>query len=107
MNKILMGALALGVIASSAYAGCTSDRCTGKINKIYMTASGTLFVGTDGDESTLNCTPASGRYVSLREGDKGKNAMYALLLTAKTTGKPVTIRIQEGTENCRVLYVTD
>ena len=107
MNKMIIGALALGVMASSAYAGCTADRCTGKINKLYMTASGTLFVGTDGDERALDCKAANGRYMSLVEGDVGKNAMYSLLLTAKTTGKPVSIRIQKGTTNCRVLYVTD
>ena len=107
MNKMIIGALALGVMASGAYAGCSATKCVGKINKLYMAANGTLYVGTDGNEKSLNCAAASGSYMSLANGDVGKNAMYSLLLTAKTTGKPVSIRIQKGTTNCRVLYVTD
>jgi len=107
MNKMIIGALALGVMASGAYAGCSATKCVGKIDKLYMTANGTLYVGTDGNEKSLNCTAASGSYMSLASGDLGKNAMYSLLLTAKTTNKPVTIRIQEGTKYCRILYVTD
>lgn len=113
MKKVLLSAMALGFMGSSAYAGCTAQGCAGKIEKLYMTAGGTLYVGTDGDEKALNCAGGagnggvSGKYLSLKEGDVGKNAMYSLLLTAKTTGKPVTIRVQTGSSDCRVLYVTD
>ena len=106
MKKLIMGALALGVIATGSYAGCTAKKCVGKVDRLYMTANGTLYIGTDGDESALNCTSPSNSYMSLAEGDVGKNAMYSLLLTAQTTGKPVSIRIQEGSPDCRVLYVT-
>lgn len=106
MKKLIMGALALGVIATNSYAACTATKCMGKIDKLYMTANGTLYVGTDGNEAALNCTAPSNSYMSLAQGDLGKNAMYSLLLTAKTTGKPVTIRIQEGSPDCRILYVT-
>jgi len=113
MKKLLLSALALGLMGSSAYAGCTATGCTGKIEKLYMTAGGTLYVGTDGDEKALDCAGGagnggvSGLYMSLKEGDVGKNAMYSLLLTAKTTGKPVGIRVQTGSSDCRVLYVTN
>ena len=113
MKKVLLSALALGFMGSSAYAGCNATECVGKINKLYMTAGGTLYVGTDGDEKSLNCAAGAGNggvsgvYMSLKEGDVGKNAMYSLLLTAKTTGKSVKIRVQEGSADCRVLYVTD
>jgi len=113
MKKTLISAIALAAMSTSLYGACTSLACTGKITELYMTAGGTLYVGTDGDEKTLNCAAGAGNggvsnvYMSLKEGDVGKNAMYSLLLTAKTTGKSVTIRIQEGTPDCRVLYVSN
>lgn len=113
MKKILLSVLVLGSMVVGANAGCTTTGCTGKITKLYMTNTGTLYVGTDGDEKALNCAGGpgnggvSGVYLSLKEGDVGKNAMYSLLLTAKTTNKSVTIRVQEGSSDCRVLYVTN
>jgi hypothetical protein len=113
MKKTLISLLALGTMITTANAACTATACTGQITKIYMTNTGTLYVGTDGDERALNCAGGpgnggvSGVYMSLKEGDVGKNAMYSLLLTAKTTGKPVTIRIQDGSADCRVLYISD
>lgn len=109
MKKILTTILITGIAASSVYAACNSKMCYNvNVEKLYMTANGTLYVGTSGDESQLNCGGAETAdvYVSLKEGDVGKNAMYSLLLTAKTTGKKVTIRIQEGSSDCRVVYVT-
>lgn len=109
MKKLLATTALIGLTASSLYAGCTSTGCSDvTVEKLYMTYNGTLYVGTSGDEKKLNCGSAetAGVYMSLKEGDVGKNAMYSLLLTAKTTGKKVKVRIQEGTPDCRVLYVT-
>ena len=105
MKKLLMSVLTIATITVSANAGCTATGCTGKITKLYMTATGTLYVGTDGDEKKLTCGGVSGVYMSLKEGDVGKNAMYSLLLTAQTTNKPVKIRVTDGPD-CRVQYVT-
>ena len=113
MKKVLLSALVLSGMVVGANAGCAATGCTGKITKLYMTNTGTLYVGTDGDEKALNCAGGpgnggvSGVYMSLKEGDVGKNSMYSLLLTAKTTNKDVTIRIQDGSPDCRVLYVTN
>jgi len=113
MKKVLMSVLVMGAMTVSANAACSATGCTGKIETLYMTNTGTLLVGTDGDEKALNCAGGvgnggvSGVYMSLVEGDVGKNAMYSLLLTAKTTGKSVTVRVQEGTADCRVLYIRD
>jgi len=102
-----MAGLTAATLASGTYASCISTGCYNvEVTKLYMTADGTLYVGTSGDEKSLNCTAPADAYMSLKEGDVGKNAMYSLLLTAKTTKKPVTIRIQEGTSDCRVLYTT-
>ena len=106
MKKLLSIAIAIGFISTGVQASCNSTSCTGKVTKIYMTADGTLYVGTDGNERSLNCTAPGGIYVSLSNTDPGKNAMYSLLLTAQTTGTPVTIRIQENSPTCRILYVS-
>lgn len=112
MKKITMAALTVGLMAVEVYATCSSTDCTGLVTRLYVNADGTIYVGTDGDEKALNCAGGTGNggvsgvYMSLKEGDVGKNAMYSLLLTAQATKKPVTIRIQEGSSDCRVLYVT-
>ena len=106
MKKILISVLAMGAMTMSLNAGCIATGCNNvKVTKLYMTSTGTLYVGTDGIETNLACGGVSGVYMSLREGDVGKNAMYSLLLTAKTTNKPVTIRVSSDAE-CRVIYVT-
>ena len=114
MKKYLVSALFAGVLSSNAYAVCTSTGCYDvDVSRLYMTAGGTLYVGTSGDEKALNCAEGAGNggvsgvFMSLKEGDIGKNAMYSLLLTSNTTGKKVTIRVQEGSSDCRVLYVTN
>ncbi len=110
---MLLSTILFGITSISLNADCTTTGCTGKVTKLYMTNTGTLYVGTDGNEKALNCAGGAGNggvsgvYMSLKEGDVGKNAMYSLLLTAYTTNKPVTVRIQEGTSDCRVLYVTN
>ena len=114
MKKVLTTILAIGTISTATYAGCTASGCSNvTVDKLYMTATGTLYVGTSGDEKALNCAGGAGNggvanvYVSLKEGDVGKNAMYSLLLTAKTTGKKVKIRIVEGSSDCKVMYITN
>ena len=106
MKKVLMSILAMSALSVSSYAVCNADSCTGKVDRLFMTATGTLYVGMEGNEGALNCTAPAGVYMSLKEGDVGKNAMYSLLLTAKTTGKSITVRPQAGSSDCRVLYVT-
>ena len=102
-----MAGLTAAALTSGAYAGCTSTGCSDvTVTKLYMTATGTLYVGTSGDEKQLACGGVSGVYMSLKEGDVGKNAMYSLLLTAKTTNKKVKIRVADGADDCRVQYVT-
>jgi len=106
MKKILMSVLAMGAITMNVNAGdCTTNRCTHvKITEVYATFGGTLYVQTSGDESTLNCTSLANRYVSVGATDPGKNALYSMMLTAQTTGKDVTIRVQEGSAGCRIFY---
>lgn len=105
MKNVLMSIVALGAMSTSLYASCTTGSCSGKVERIYMTANGTMYVKVEGNAGTLNCTAPGGVYMSLKEGDAGKNSMYSLLLTAQTTGKRVTVRIEEGSSDCRVAFV--
>jgi len=113
MKKTLIMALTLGLSSAYLQADCIASGCSDvTVDKLYMTASGTLYVGTSGDEKNLNCAGGEGDggianvYMSLDKDDAGQNAMYSLLLTAQTTGKTVKIRIEEDTDDCRVAYVT-
>jgi len=106
MKKVLMSVLVMGAMTVNATAGCIATGCNNvQVTKLYMTATGTLYVGTDGTETSLACGGVSGLYMSLKEGDVGKSSMYSLLLTAQTTGKRVTVRIEEGSSDCRVAFV--
>ena len=105
MKKILMGALAFGAISSSLYGACAGNSCTNvKITEVYATFGGTIYIGTDGNEGALSCTSPGNVYVSVGASDPGKNALYSMMLTAKTTQAKVKIRIQTGTDGCRILY---
>ena len=106
MKKIMMSLIATGALVSSAYAGCTANGCFDvEVETIYITGSGTIHIGTSGDESALDCTSPGNHYAVLGNTDAGKNSMYSALLTAKTTKQKVSIRIVNGSGNCKIAYI--
>ena len=106
MKKVLMSVLAMGTMTIAANAGCVASGCYSvTIDELLVTNTGNIFIATDGIESALNCTSPGNVYMVLDGANAGQKMMYSLLLTSKTTNKPVTIRIEEGTSNCRVSYV--
>jgi hypothetical protein len=105
MKKVLMSVLAMGAMTMSANAACSGTACTNvKVTEVYATFGGTIYISTDGDEGALTCTSPGNVYVSIGANDPGKNALYSMMLTAKTTQANVKIRIQSGTDGCRILY---
>ena len=105
MKKFLMSTLVLGAMTSSLYGGCAGSACTDvKITEVYATFGGTIYIATDGDERALNCVSPGNVYVSVGANDAGKNALYSMMLTAKTTQAKVKIRIQDSSKGCRILY---
>jgi len=107
MKKFLMSVLALSSVSSYLYGACSGTACTNvKITEVYATFGGTIYIGTDGNEGSLSCTSPGNAYVSIGATDAGKNALYSMMLTAKTTGKKVKIRIQNNTQGCRILYAS-
>ena len=105
MKKILMSVIAMGTMVVSVQATCASYGCNGNITTLRALTDGSVLVGTDGDETQMNCTPVSGQFALLRLSDAGGNAAYSALLTAKTTNTPILVRIVEGTTNCQVGYI--
>jgi len=106
MKKILISVLAMGAISTSVYAGCAGTACTQvDITRLYMTDYGTIFVGTSGIETSLNCNPNGGSYLSVRNADVGKNALYSMLLTAQTTKRKLDIGVEAGSADCHILAI--
>jgi len=105
MKKILLSAFALGTLSTAVYADCGSTGCYNvNVEKLYVAGNGNIYIGTDGDESLLDCTSPGNTLVTIINSHPGKNAIYSLLLTAKTTNKKVAIRTQNGSGNCQVEY---
>ena len=106
MRKILMSALTIGAMTTGVYAACSGTVCAQvEITRLYMTNTGTIFVGTSGAETSLTCTAPGNQYLSIRNGDVGKNALYSMLLTAQTTNKKIDIGVEPGSADCHVLAV--
>ncbi|MBQ4861605.1 hypothetical protein J8L98_07870 [Pseudoalteromonas sp. MMG013] len=73
----------------ATYAGvCIPDHCAQVyIERRYVEASGTIYVGTSGDEKILNCNAVAGVYVTIPAGTLGANLLYSILLTAQREQK--------------------
>ncbi len=110
MYKILTAA-PLVLLSSLSHAECAATGCDQvTIDQLYVAASGTVYIGTSGDETKMQCKAESGVFATLSLSQPGANAIYSLLLTAQTTNKPVYIRTDETNPSiakaCNVLYVT-
>ena len=106
MKKILVSLLTFGALSTTAFAGsCSGGACNSvTVDYILVLNSGTITVGTSGNETGLSCTASGGKYLAISANDPGKNAMYSALLTAQTTKKPVSIRVNDS-GNCKIAYV--
>ncbi|HEU5138250.1 MAG TPA: hypothetical protein VFU13_24100 [Steroidobacteraceae bacterium] len=95
------------VLAATASAECSATGCWSvHVEELYPEAGGGAWIRTSGNEMLANCTANSGVYLRLEGGEPGFKEIYATLLAAQLADKLVNIRIQEGSGNCRVLYVT-
>lgn len=106
MYKIICGFL-LAFSIPAAIADCISTGCDQVyVDLLYVNTAGTIYIGTSGDESKLSCPAASGNMVVLDITQPGGNAIYSLLLTAQTSNKKIYVRVDETSNNCKVLYAT-
>lgn len=106
MKKLLAIALISSTLSTGAYAECSDGACSNvTIDYLLVMSSGTITVGTSGTETGLTCTASGGKYLEIGKDDIGKNAMYAALLTAQTTGKKLSIRVNDDDAACKITYV--
>ncbi|MFT6045955.1 MAG: hypothetical protein ACI9WC_001658 [Arenicella sp.] len=102
--SLLVSAAAL-VSPLTASAACGATACEGVIETIYYTQNGTIYLGTDGDETSLNCTSVANVYVTVPASNPNQNAIYATALSAKIAGEKTVIRIVEGSSNCELQWI--
>jgi hypothetical protein len=110
MYKIF-AAVSLTILSSLSHAECAATGCDQvTIDLLYVTASGTVYIGTSGDETKMLCKAESSVFSTLSLSQPGANAIYSLLLAAQTTNKPVYIRTDESNpsiaKGCNIFYVT-
>lgn len=99
-------AIAMGLMcaATPALAECGPISCDNVlITTFYVTASGTTFIKTNGNQALLtNCTQNSG-FLTLNSGPNAE-AIYSFLLTAFIQRTPVSLRTDNGSIGCTIAY---
>jgi hypothetical protein len=106
LKSIFTATLMLG--SSIVSAACGGGACTDiTIDKLYVdAASGTVYIGTSGDEKLLDCQALGNVYVTLVAGGLGNEGIYSTLLAAKIANKKIEqIRVLNGSVGCTVGYV--
>ena len=106
MSRLIFG-LILMAASFVANAVCGPTGCANVyVDRLYVNASGVIYVGTSGDEALLSCSAVSSVYVTLGITEIGANAIYSALLTAQTSNKLVSIRTFDNSVGCNISYVT-
>ena len=93
----------LVLLSTNVYAACSSDRCEGKIDRLYM-SGGTLFISTDGDETLLDCTAPADVYITISSSNPEFKNLYAMMLTSMSLDNTVGLRINNGSDKCSLMY---
>jgi hypothetical protein len=93
----------LALFSTSVYAVCTTTKCTGKIDRLYITG-GKLYISTDGDERNLDCNAVSDVYLTLSTSNPDFKNYYAMMLTTMSMGNQIGLRIENGSQGCELLY---
>jgi len=97
------------LLSTSANASCNSGSCTGVgsevIASVYPTGGRIYVAPPAGYRDQLNCTLVSGQFMTLEITHSTFKEIYSTILTALATGKRLTVRIVEGSSNCRIAYV--
>jgi hypothetical protein len=95
---------------SSAFAAaCADTSCSGQISLLDVEANGDAYVGLVGGLAGLTgCTPNNGeeQYLTLSASSPNMKLIYATLLSAQMTGRPVTIVASANSNGCLIRYVT-
>ena len=113
--RLLTGIIAVVMLGGTleVHAACNGNRCSGEVQRVFVrstaAAGGLVYVGTDGNERSLNCTPASNQFLVLRPNQALFREMYELLLKAlddEFDDDAVIIQIAPGSSPCRIISVS-
>lgn len=105
MKKFLFFATML--MSTSVWAACGGIRCEQVyVDRLYPSTSGSIYIGTSGDEKNLACSPNGGVYLTLSPTDPNADHIYSTLLAAQLAGKKVHIRVSENSTGCGIVYMT-
>ncbi len=86
------------------WADCNDKACYGKLNKLYPSSTGKIYISFSQDMSKLNCSLVEGRYLTLKSTHVLRDQIYSMLLASVVSGKNVAVRISTGTNDCSVMY---
>ena len=104
-----MVGILLSVHGLASAAACSDTLCSGQISVLYASSDRDVYVGLVGGlEGLTGCIPTSGaqQYVTLSASSANVKLIYATLLAAQMTGRPVTIAVIPGSNGCIIRYVT-
>jgi hypothetical protein len=102
----VLAAMGLTMVTSVAVAECQAAGCYEVyVEELYPEAGGGAWIRTSGNEALANCTANSGVFLRLN-ATAGYKEIYATLLAAQLTEKKVNIRVNEGSVDCTISYVT-
>ena len=94
------------LISSFTHAGCSSKACVGHVDKIYLNEEG-IYVKLGDDMSNLDCTLYGGTYMTLRNSHPNRDVIYSTLLAAHVSKNDgISVRVSEGSSDCKISYIT-
>jgi hypothetical protein len=106
---LLLGAF-VATYAPATLADCSGVMCTSVLVEAInaeaaeLAATHDVWIQTTGLETGLSCTPDSGVWMKLRMEKAGSKEVYAMLLSAFMTDKPINIRVVQGSTDCWIAY---
>ena len=111
MIKLRKNILIAALISSSftsfiAAAGCTENGCLSKVDTLYMSGNGNIFIGTTDDEKLLDCDAVSDVYITLKPTHKNFEPIYSALLATQLADKEIYLRILNGSDSCELSYAS-
>lgn len=93
------------ILVGAADAQCSATSCTNeKVERLYLHENGLLYIRTTGDEVNLTCTAGNQGYLRINKDHAFFEEIYALLLSAQLSDKPVTLRLNNDSGTCFIVY---
>jgi hypothetical protein len=88
------------------YLGCTATGCIGVFGSLYVSVNGDALITKPDDMNTsaLQCTLVEGQYFTLKRTHVAFKEIYAMLLAATASQRPLFLRAVENTAGCELMY---